>query len=157
MSETGNEHADNLQDFVWQFGHLWDEERVEQVEAAIEHIYQRDLQVKAALGVINEAILHGMPVTQEIANLSNEIRGVATPVKKGAADDQTCREMLSFLTRNFQMYAPDMGGQHSYRFRSGEWPIQHMKGPTIIQAIQNAMAEESRGIEELRAKMDEEA
>ena len=56
--------------------------------------------------------------------------------------------MLEFLLGQFQMHSPDMGGQHSYRFRSSGWPMTHAKGPSAEAAILAAMAEVEREREE---------
>lgn len=45
----------------------------------------------------------------------------------------------NFLINQFQMHSPDMGGQHSYRFRNSGWPMQHFKGSSIEIAIDNAI------------------
>ena len=47
--------------------------------------------------------------------------------------------MLEFLLLSFQMYSPQMDGQHSYRFRNGGWPMTHLKGPSIEDAVRAAM------------------
>lgn len=39
-------------------------------------IEQKDALLNRALAIINDAILHGMPVTEEVAEVSNLIRGV---------------------------------------------------------------------------------
>ena len=38
MKTTANGHADNLSNFIVECGHLWDEERVKQVEAAADYL-----------------------------------------------------------------------------------------------------------------------
>ena len=50
---------------------------------------------------------------------------------------------LQLLCSNFQMNSPRMDGSHTWRFRSG-WPINHMKGHSLENAIDNAIAEVER-------------
>ena len=53
-------------------------------------------------------------------------------------------DMLEFFFGQMQMHSPDMGGQHSYRFRSGGWPMTHCKGPNAEDAVRAAMREIKR-------------
>ena len=53
-------------------------------------------------------------------------------------------DILDFLYSCFQMHSPDMGGNHCYRFRNGGWPMTHLKGPNIREAVANAMQEASK-------------
>lgn len=54
------------------------------------------------------------------------------------------QRMLDFFFGQMQMHSPDMGGNHSYRFRSSGWPMTHCKGPTAVDAVRAAMAEVER-------------
>ena len=49
--------------------------------------------------------------------------------------------MLEFFFGQMQMHSADMGGQHSYRFRSSGWPMTHCKGPSAEDAVRAAMQE----------------
>lgn len=53
-------------------------------------------------------------------------------------------DMLAFLLERFQSYSPKMDGQHSWRFRNAGWPMTYFKGPSVEEAIRNAMAEVDR-------------
>ena len=50
-------------------------------------------------------------------------------------------DMLEFFFGQMQMHSPDMGGEHSYRFRSGGWPMTHCKGPNAEDAVKAAIQE----------------
>ena len=64
---------------------------------------------------------------------------------EGAIRCWDCQQRaLEFLLGQFQMCNPDMGGQHSYRFRNGGWPMTHLRGPSIDEALAEAMAEVER-------------
>jgi hypothetical protein len=43
-----------------------------------------------------------------------------------------------------QMHSPKMNGQHSYRFRSGGWPMTHCVGPSEEDAVRSATQEIQR-------------
>jgi len=60
------------------------------------------------------------------------------------ADIDEAADMLEFFFGQMQMHSPDMGGQHSYRFRSGGWPMTHCKGPNAEDAVRAAMREIKR-------------
>jgi len=53
-------------------------------------------------------------------------------------------EMLQFFFGQMQMCSPKMDGQHSYRFKSGGWPMTHCKGPNAMEAVQAAVDEIER-------------
>jgi len=53
-------------------------------------------------------------------------------------------DMLEFFFGQMQMHSPKMGGEHSYRFRSGGWPMTHCKGPNAEQAVRAAIEEIKR-------------
>ena len=53
-------------------------------------------------------------------------------------------DMLEFFFDQMQMHSPDMGGNHSYRFRSSGWPMTHCKGPNAEQAVRAAIEEIQR-------------
>lgn len=63
---------------------------------------------------------------------------------------QEAADMLEFFFGQMQMHSPDMGGQHSYRFCSGGWPMTHCKGPNAENAVRAA-------IEEIKRERDESA
>lgn len=63
------------------------------------------------------------------------LRNMELPTCNEAAD------MLAFFFEQMQMHSPDMGGNHSYRFRSGGWPMTHCKGPNAEQAVRAAIKE----------------
>jgi hypothetical protein len=54
------------------------------------------------------------------------------------------QKLIEFLLSQFQMHSPDMGGQHSYRFRNDGWPMTHLRGPDIDEALSEAMSEVER-------------
>lgn len=56
-------------------------------------------------------------------------------------DVDEAADMLEFFFGQMQMHSPDMGGQHSYRFRSGGWPMTHCKGPNAEDAVKAALQE----------------
>lgn len=63
----------------------------------------------------------------------------------------TCDEaadMLEFFFSQMQMHSPDMGGNHSYRFRSSGWPMTHCKGPNAESAVKAAIREIQRSSSE---------
>lgn len=53
-------------------------------------------------------------------------------------------DMLQFFFGQMQMHNPDMGGNHSYRFRSSGWPMTHCKGPNAESAVRSAIQEIKR-------------
>ena len=53
-------------------------------------------------------------------------------------------DILDFFFGQMQMHSADMGGNHSYRFRSGGWPMTHCKGPNAEQAVLSAIKEIER-------------
>jgi hypothetical protein len=53
-------------------------------------------------------------------------------------------DILEFFFAQMQMYSPDISGQHSYRFRSGGWPMTHCKGPNAEDAVKAAISEIQR-------------
>jgi hypothetical protein len=57
------------------------------------------------------------------------------------AEIQEASDMLEFFFGQMQMHSPDMEGQHSYRFRSGGWPMTHCKGPNAEEAVKAAINE----------------
>ena len=59
-------------------------------------------------------------------------------------DIDLAADMLEFFFGQLQMHSPDMGGQHSYRFRSGGWPMTHCKGPSAEEAVVAAIEEVKR-------------
>jgi len=59
-------------------------------------------------------------------------------------DVDEAADMLEFFFGQMQMHSPDMGGQHSYRFRSGGWPMTHCKGPNAEDAVRSAILEIKR-------------
>lgn len=65
--------------------------------------------------------------------------GVMCTVSRQACDDAA--DILEFVFSQFQMHSPDMGGKHSYRFRNGGWPMMHLRGPNIENAIRNVLSE----------------
>jgi hypothetical protein len=71
-------------------------------------------------------------------------------------DVDLAADMLEFFFNQMQMHSPDMGGQHSYRFRSGGWPMTHCKGPSAEQAVVAAIEEvkrsENEGVQEDEGK-----
>jgi len=69
--------------------------------------------------------------------------------RRSLYDDHMKR--LQFLICQFQMHSPDMGGQHSYRFRNGGWPVNHMKGPSLGDAIDAAIKEVERDFEKSKS------
>jgi len=50
-------------------------------------------------------------------------------------------DMLEFFFGQLQMHSPKMTGQHSYRFKSGGWPMTHCIGPNAEEAVLNAISE----------------
>jgi hypothetical protein len=50
-------------------------------------------------------------------------------------------DMLEFFFGQMQMHSPKMGGEHSYQFRSGGWPMTHCKGPSAEHAVRAAIEE----------------
>lgn len=48
-------------------------------------------------------------------------------------------EILEFLLNQFKMYSADMGGQHSWCFMNGGFPMNHAKGRTARDAVISAM------------------
>ena len=58
--------------------------------------------------------------------------------------EREAADMLEFFFAQMQMHSPDMGGQHSYRFRSGGWPMTHCKGPNAEEAVLSAIKEIER-------------
>jgi hypothetical protein len=67
-------------------------------------------------------------------------------------ENERLKAINDFLIGQFQMFNPDMGGNHSYRFRNAGWPMTHLRGPNIEAAIENAMEEVSRDAEIEKAK-----
>lgn len=57
-------------------------------------------------------------------------------------------DMLEFLLGQMQMHSPKMNGQHSYRFKSGGWPMTHCVGHNAEDAVRAAM------LEVVRSKME---
>lgn len=57
-------------------------------------------------------------------------------------------EILEFLLSNFQMYSPNMNGQHSWVFKNYE--MKNLVGPTAKDAIIACMnkAEETKQFQE---------
>jgi len=62
-------------------------------------------------------------------------------------DIDEAADMLEFFFGQMQMHSPDMGGQHSYRFRSSGWPMTHCKGPSAEAAVKSAIQETKRARE----------
>ena len=68
--------------------------------------------------------------------------GVANMALREIAERlQEQHETLAFFFGQMQMHSPHMGGEHSYRFRSGGWPMTHCKGPTAEIAVKRAVEE----------------
>lgn len=69
------------------------------------------------------------------------------------SDDLMCSaaNMLKFFFGQLQMHSPQMDGQHSYRFKSGGWPMTHCKGPNAESAVRAAIKEIQRSREEMKA------
>lgn len=63
----------------------------------------------------------------------------------GDVDDAA--DMLEFFFGRMQMHRPDMGGNHSYYFLSGGWPMTHCKGPNAEDAVRAAIQEIKRANE----------
>lgn len=59
-------------------------------------------------------------------------------------DVDEAADMLEFFFGQMQMHSPDMGGNHSYRFRSGGWPMTHCKGSNAEDAVKSAIQEIKR-------------
>ena len=62
-------------------------------------------------------------------------------------DDQQLNDaadMLEFFFGQMQMHSPKMDGSHSYRFRSGGWPMTHCVGPNAVVAVKAAIQEIKR-------------
>ena len=57
---------------------------------------------------------------------------------------QEAADMLEFFFGQMQMHSPKMNGQHSYRFRSGGWPMTHCVGPSEEDAVRSATQEIQR-------------
>jgi hypothetical protein len=53
--------------------------------------------------------------------------------------EYTDTEILEFLLSNFQMYSPNMNGQHSWVFKNYE--MKNLVGPTAKDAIIACMRE----------------
>jgi hypothetical protein len=47
--------------------------------------------------------------------------------------EYTDTEILEFLLSNFQMYSPNMNGQHSWTFKNYE--MKNLVGPTAKDAV----------------------
>ena len=59
-------------------------------------------------------------------------------------EENEAADMLEFFFGQMQMHSPGMGGNHSYRFRSGGWPMTHCKGPSAEDAVRSAIREIKR-------------
>lgn len=61
-------------------------------------------------------------------------------------DIDEAADMLEFFfcQMQMQMHSPTMDGQHSYRFRSGGWPMTHCRGPNADVAVKAAIQEVKR-------------
>ena len=53
--------------------------------------------------------------------------------------EYTDTEILEFLLDNFQMYSPNMNGQHSWEFKN--YKMKNLMGPTAKDAIIACMEE----------------
>ena len=89
------------------------------------------------------------------SDLRCRAEGPTRATKQEAADAWNQRASkvsarLQFLLSQFQMNSPSMDGQHSYRFRSGGWPMQEFRGPNIEAAIDSAMAEVEKHKEDVK-------
>jgi hypothetical protein len=84
----------------------------------------------------------------ENATVSRPVEGIVMRLRDydncHDRDVDEAADMLEFFFGQMQMYSPDMGGQHSYRFRSGGWPMTHCKGPSAEDAVRSTMAEIKR-------------
>lgn len=58
--------------------------------------------------------------------------------------EREAADMLEFFFGQMQMHSPKMNGQHSYRFLSGGWPMNHCVGPSAEEAVRSAMKEIER-------------
>ena len=56
--------------------------------------------------------------------------------------------LVEFFYGQMYMTSPKMNGQHTYRFRSGGWPMTHCIGPTAEAAVEAAMKEIERDKQE---------
>ena len=52
--------------------------------------------------------------------------------------------LVEFFYGQMYMTSPKMNGQHTYRFRSGGWPMTHCVGPTAEAAVEAVMKEIER-------------
>jgi hypothetical protein len=90
---------------------------------------------------------HGYAKGAEM-NLVEALRSYSRADEDGVeVNTQTCDEaadMLEFFFSQMQMNSPQMNGQHSYRFRSGGWPMTHCKGPNAEDAVKAAIQEIKR-------------
>ncbi len=62
-------------------------------------------------------------------------------IVEDAPDALTIRRLTAeneYLKSHLQMHSPNMGGQHSWRFRAG-WPITSARGATPDDAVVHAM------------------
>ena len=58
--------------------------------------------------------------------------------------EREAADMLEFFFGQMQMHSPDMGGNHSYRFRNASWPMTNCKGPSAEDAVNAAIQEIQR-------------
>ena len=80
---------------------------------------------------------------QPVFHANNEL-ALTTTLGESDRLMQQAADILEFLLSQLQMCSPDMGGNHSYRFRSSGWPMTHAKGRTAEAAILNAIKEIAR-------------
>lgn len=54
-------------------------------------------------------------------------------------DVDEAADMLEFFFGQMRMHSPHMGGDHSYRFISGGWPMTQCRGPNAVDAVRSAI------------------
>ena len=103
--------------------------------------------VKRTAGITGADERRGKEMTEGTENTAASAPVDAFVMRLRKMDLPMCDEaadMLEFFFEQMQMHSPDMGGNHSYRFRSGGWPMTHCKGPTAEQAVISAIKEIQR-------------
>lgn len=83
---------------------------------------------------------NGMPATR-VHDIVTRLRNY-DECHDGDVDEAA--DMLEFFFGQMQMHSAKMDGQHSYRFRSGGWPMTHCVGPNAEDAVKSAIREIQR-------------
>lgn len=69
-------------------------------------------------------------------------------------NEPTDTEILEFLLSKFQMWSPNMNGQHSWRFQN-DWVMGHAKGRSARDAVIVCMKEQEKSVKAYKEKYPE--